>query len=54
MPCDLVRQVSLLIDDQGNIKARYDKIHLFRATIDDSTGNYDEGKTFGAWQPIGL
>ncbi|OAU99507.1 MULTISPECIES: carbon-nitrogen hydrolase family protein [Moraxella] len=46
VPCDLVRQVSLLIDDQGNIKARYDKIHLFRATVDDSTGSYDEGKTF--------
>lgn len=46
VPCDLVRQVSLLIDDQGNIKARYDKIHLFRATVDDSTGNYDEAKTF--------
>ncbi|WP_114800340.1 carbon-nitrogen hydrolase family protein [Moraxella canis] len=43
---DLVRQVSLLIDDQGHIKARYDKIHLFRATVDDSTGSYDEGKTF--------
>lgn len=43
---DLVRQVSLLIDDQGDIKARYDKIHLFRATVDDSTGSYDEGKTF--------
>ncbi len=45
---DKVRQVSLLIDDTGAIKARYDKIHLFRATVDDATGNYDEGKTFEA------
>ncbi len=45
---DKVRQVSLLIDDTGAIKARYDKIHLFRATVDDATGSYDEGKTFEA------
>ncbi|UTO06038.1 carbon-nitrogen hydrolase family protein [Moraxella sp. FZLJ2107] len=45
---DKVRQVSLLIDDTGSVKARYDKIHLFRATVDDATGSYDEGKTFEA------
>lgn len=45
---DKVRQTSLLIDDTGAIKARYDKIHLFRATVDDSTNNYDEAKSFEA------
>lgn len=45
---DKVRQSSLLFDNQGKIIARYDKIHLFRATVNDSTGNYDEGKTFEA------
>ncbi|UXZ05438.1 carbon-nitrogen hydrolase family protein [Moraxella nasicaprae] len=42
------RQSSLLFDDSGKQIARYDKIHLFRATVNDSTGNYDEGRTFEA------
>lgn len=45
---DKVRQSSILFDNHGKIIARYDKIHLFRATVNDSTGNYDEGKTFEA------
>ena len=43
-----LRQSSLLFDPAGNCFARYDKIHLFKATVNDSTGNYDEGRTFEA------
>lgn len=42
------RQSCLVFDPSGKQIARYDKIHLFRATVNDSTGNYDEGKTFEA------
>lgn len=42
------RQSSLLFDPSGEPIARYDKIHLFKATVNDSTGSYDEGKTFEA------
>lgn len=52
VPNGRFRQVSLLIDDAGEIKARYDKIHLFRATVNDSTGSYDENKTFEAGEQM--
>lgn len=42
------RQSSLLYDPSGDAVARYDKIHLFRATVNDSTGSYDESQTFEA------
>jgi nitrilase len=42
------RQTSLLFDPTGETVARYDKIHLFKATVNDKTGNYDEGRTFEA------
>ncbi len=42
------RQSSLLFDPAGELLARYDKIHLFKATVNDRTGNYDEGRTFEA------
>lgn len=45
------RQTSLLFDPSGDCVARYDKIHLFNATVTDPEGNttqYDEGKTFEA------
>lgn len=42
------RQSSLLFDPSGVTIARYDKIHLFKAIVNDSTGSYDEGKTFEA------
>lgn len=45
---DKLRQVSLLIDPAGDCVARYDKIHLFKAQVNDSTGNYDESRTFEA------
>lgn len=43
-----LRQSSLLFDPAGDCLARYDKIHLFKATVNDSTGNYDEDRTFEA------
>lgn len=42
------RQSSLLFDTKGQIVARYDKIHLFRAYVTDGVGAYDEGLTFEA------
>lgn len=45
---DKYRQVSLVFDPKGVQIARYDKIHLFRATVNDGIGSYDEGKTFEA------
>lgn len=42
------RQSSLLFEPDGNLLARYDKIHLFKATVNDKTANYDEGQTFEA------
>ncbi|HDN2511219.1 MULTISPECIES: deaminated glutathione amidase [Providencia] len=33
---------SLLFDSEGNIKARYDKIHMFDVNIEDEQGNYNE------------
>lgn len=41
-------QTNLVFDPNGRQIARYDKIHLFRATVNDSTGSYDESKTFEA------
>ncbi|MDO4441955.1 MAG: nitrilase-related carbon-nitrogen hydrolase [Moraxella sp.] len=48
VPDGKYRQTSLIFDDTGRQIARYDKTHLFRATVNDSTGSYDEGKTFEA------
>ncbi len=36
---------SLLLDDQGQLRARYDKMHLFDVQVADSTGTYQESKT---------
>lgn len=41
-------QTSLAFDDKGEYIARYDKIHLFKATVADGVGNYDESLTFEA------
>ncbi|MBS3804589.1 MAG: carbon-nitrogen hydrolase family protein [Oleiphilaceae bacterium] len=43
---DRVRAVCLVFDDQGREVARYDKIHLFDATVDDAHGQYRESDTF--------
>lgn len=48
VPQGKYRQTSLVFSPSGEQIARYDKIHLFRATVNDSTGSYDEGKTFEA------
>lgn len=48
VPKGLLRQVSQLFAPDGSRVARYDKIHLFTATVDDSHGNYNEAKTFEA------
>ncbi|MGV7962963.1 carbon-nitrogen hydrolase family protein [Photorhabdus tasmaniensis] len=37
---------SLLFDDQGEIRARYDKIHMFDVNIDDEHGSYNESSVF--------
>lgn len=47
-----LRQSSLLFDPAGDCLARYDKIHLFKATVNDSTGIYDEGRTFEAGKEL--
>lgn len=41
-----LRQVSLLFAPDGKMVARYDKIHLFTATVADKQGSYDEAATF--------
>lgn len=41
-------QTSLAFDSQGEYVARYDKIHLFKATVKDGVGSYDESLTFMA------
>lgn len=41
-----MRQVSLLFAPDGSQAARYDKIHLFTATVADKQGSYNEAATF--------
>ncbi|PIE48011.1 MAG: carbon-nitrogen hydrolase [Gammaproteobacteria bacterium] len=43
-----LRQTSLLFSPNGTQLARYDKIHLFKAMVNDNHGSYDEGLTFEA------
>lgn len=42
------RQTSLLFDNNGKLINRYDKIHLFKASVGDGVGSYDENQTFEA------
>ena len=37
---------SLLFDDQGELKARYDKLHMFDVDVADSHGHYRESDTY--------
>ncbi|PHM53325.1 MULTISPECIES: deaminated glutathione amidase [unclassified Xenorhabdus] len=37
---------SLLFDDQGEIRARYDKIHMFDVNIKDEHGSYNESSIY--------
>lgn len=43
---DRVRASCLVFDDQGQQVARYDKIHLFDAQVEDAQGRYRESDTF--------
>ncbi len=46
VPDGRMRQVSLLFSPAGKVVARYDKIHLFTATVADKQGSYNEALTF--------
>ena len=46
VPDGRLRQVSLLFAPDGTQVARYDKIHLFTATVADKQGSYNEAATF--------
>lgn len=43
---DRVRASCVVFNDQGEQVARYDKIHLFDATVEDAQGQYRESDTF--------
>ncbi len=47
-PKGKVRACSLLVDDQGQRIARYDKLHLFDAEVSDARGQYRESDTYAA------
>lgn len=46
VPDGRLRQVSQLFAPDGTCVARYDKIHLFTATVADKQGSYNEAATF--------
>ncbi len=46
VPDGRLRQVSQLFAPDGKSVARYDKIHLFTATVADKQGSYNEAATF--------
>ena len=46
VPDSRLRQVSQLFAPDGTQVARYDKIHLFTATVADKQGSYNEAATF--------
>ena len=46
VPDGRMRQVSQLFAPDGTRVARYDKIHLFTATVADKQGSYNEAATF--------
>jgi nitrilase len=46
VPDGRLRQVSQLFAPDGTRVARYDKIHLFTATVADKQGSYNEAATF--------
>lgn len=48
VPDGRLRQVSQLFSPDGVQVARYDKIHLFTATVADKQGSYNEAATFEA------
>jgi predicted amidohydrolase len=46
------RACCLVISDKGEPVARYDKLHLFNADVDDRQGSYREGDHYAAGQDI--
>lgn len=46
------RACCLLINDQGERVARYDKLHLFNARVDDRQGSYRAGDHYAEGQDI--
>ncbi len=46
VPAPRVRAASLLFAPDGSLSARYDKLHLFDAQVDDSQGRYCESDVF--------
>lgn len=51
-PEGMVRACSLLIDDQGERIARYDKLHLFDADVSDAHGRYRESDNYAAGERL--
>jgi predicted amidohydrolase len=49
---DRVRASCLVFNDLGDEVARYDKIHLFDAQVDDAHGQYRESDTFEAGDQV--
>ncbi|AJJ12117.1 carbon-nitrogen hydrolase family protein [Yersinia rohdei] len=49
---DLITTSSLLFDNQGELKARYDKIHMFDVDLKDIHGRYRESDTYQAGQQL--
>jgi nitrilase len=49
---DRVRASCLVFNDLGDEVARYDKIHLFDAQVDDAHGHYCESDTFEAGDQV--
>ena len=43
---ELITTSSLLFDEQGEIRARYDKLHMFDVDINDAHGHYRESDTY--------
>ncbi|WP_070884347.1 carbon-nitrogen hydrolase family protein [Pseudomonas argentinensis] len=46
------RACSLLIDEQGRLVARYDKLHLFDVDVSDSRGRYRESDDYAHGQQL--
>lgn len=46
VPAPRVRASQLVISPEGSVTARYDKLHLFDAKVDDAQGNYHESAVF--------
>ncbi len=52
-PTAKVHACSLLVDDQGETVARYDKLHLFDVDVADNRGRYRESDDYAFWQWCG-